>query len=123
MLWFITTTILYILINIYEFMENLENYVDKELVQYIFWDDFEEIATKEGKLIAVKDSNIKEYLPVSNNFFKRKFVRGSTTSLSSLGQFSVELKKGQHLIHSWYLGYFSYASNSVLKEINENFSF
>ena len=92
----------------------------QNLVQYIFWDDHEQITNQKGRIVVVKDPDTDYLLFDGKPALK---VRGSAPSLDNLVGFSKVPKVGEHLVtFEGFLVFGKYYFSSVpIREINRNF--
>ena len=92
---------------------------NQNLTQYLFWDSSETITDKKGKVIAVSHED--SYLPIRMRFPPK--VVGSARSFDNSDDVSDIPKVGEQLVT--FRGIFGigryYISNSLIKEINENY--
>ena len=91
----------------------------QNLVQYVFEDGSETIATQTGRVVAVRDSHVSEdYLPLK--MWPKPYIQGSIPELGS-DKFSRTPKVDERLLTARLLGFGQRLSASPIREINPNF--
>jgi hypothetical protein len=90
----------------------------KNLTQYVFGDDHEEIADGD-RLVSVRTDSGADYLPLKGGF-RRRYVRGSTPDIYSR-KFSRKPQVGELLVTSLFLSLDQRISDSKIREIREDF--